>query len=316
MVNFSSDCMLVFGVVQMIVCGVSASASGSQYSQGSKPWIPSSIPPSLSYTNLTSKLDEILARGYLKVGTTGDYKPFTYLVTNTFSLPTTTTNPNTNTTTTIAINTTYIGADISAAQSLSNALGLPHPVQFIPTAWANLTTDLSASKFDIAMSGVSLTLPRARSAFFSTPIQRVGKTGCIRCSDAEKFTSLATIDRGGVRVVVNPGGSNQAFDVANLKKATIVLVQDNNAVYQAVLDGTADAMISDLIEVQLQVRLHPGRLCVVNPEEPWNFEELGYMMGRDGVWKGFVDQWVRVMVGSGGWDETLGMWMDYKWPTV
>ncbi|KAH6712965.1 bacterial extracellular solute-binding protein, family 3, partial [Leptodontidium sp. MPI-SDFR-AT-0119] len=267
-------------------------------------------PPSLTYTNLTSKLDEILSRGYLKVGTTGDYKPFSYLVTNTSLLPTT--NSSTK------INTTYIGADIAAAQSLSNALALPSPVQFIPTAWANLTTDLSANKFDIAMGGISLTLARSRSAFFSTAIQRVGKTGCIRCSDASKFTSLSSIDQPGVRVVVNPGGSNQAFDIANLKAATIVLVKDNNAVYQAVLDGTGDAMISDLIEVELQVKLHPGELCVVNPGDPWNFEELAYMMGRDVVWKNFVDAWVRVMLGGGAWNQTLTTWyvMDYRWPSV
>ncbi|KAH9213361.1 bacterial extracellular solute-binding protein, family 3 [Leptodontidium sp. 2 PMI_412] len=306
MVKISSNCVLAFGLLHTVVSGVSASASGNQYSQNNKPWIPT--PPSLTYTNLTSKLDEILSRGYLKVGTTGDYKPFSYLVTNTSLLPTT--NSSTK------INTTYIGADIAAAQSLSNALALPSPVQFIPTAWANLTTDLSANKFDIAMGGISLTLARSRSAFFSTAIQRVGKTGCIRCSDASKFTSLSSIDQPGVRVVVNPGGSNQAFDIANLKAATIVLVKDNNAVYQAVLDGTGDAMISDLIEVELQVKLHPGELCVVNPGDPWNFEELAYMMGRDVVWKNFVDAWVRVMLGGGAWNQTLTTWMDYRWPNV
>lgn len=87
-----------------------------------------------------------------------------------------------------------------------------------------------------------------------------------------------------------------------------MLVKDNNAVYQAVLDGTGDAMISDLIEVELQVKLHPGELCVVNPGDPWNLEELAYMMGRDVVWKNFVDAWVRVMLGGGAWNQTLTTW--------
>jgi len=303
----SSNYVLVFGLLQAVVPGVDASAPGTQHSQDLKQWIPT--PPTLSYTNLTSQLDQILSRGYLKVGTTGDYKPFSYLVTNTSALP------STNTTST-RINTTFIGADITAAQSLSNALGLAHPVQFVKTAWANLTTDLAAGKFDIAMGGISLTLLRSRSAFFSTAIQRVGKTGCIRCSDSAKFTSLSDIDQAGVKVVVNPGGSNYAFDVANLKSASIVLVEDNNAVYEAVLDGSADAMISDLIEVELQLKLHPGELCIVNPGAPFNFEELAYMMGRDVVWKNFVDAWVHVMLGSGAWNETLSQWMDYKWPSV
>jgi cyclohexadienyl dehydratase len=245
-----------------------------------------------SYSNTTSILDKIQARGYLKVGTTGDYKPFSYKATNLTALPSTP-----------AINTTY-------------SLGLPHPVEFVPTAWANLTSDLVAHRFDVAMSGVSITLARAQKAFFSSAIQRAGKAACVRCSDLSSLGSLAAIDAAGVKVAVNPGGTNEAFDRANLKAAMIVVVPDNNAVYKAVMDGAADAMISDVIEVELQVRLHPGVLCVVNPGETFTFEELGYMVARDVVWKQYLDLFVHVQLGSGGWNRTLEKWMSYKWPSV
>jgi cyclohexadienyl dehydratase len=215
-----------------------------------------------------------------------------------------------------AINTTYIGADIDLAQTLSDSLSLSQPIEFVPTVWANLTADLLSQKFDIAMSGVSITLPRAQKAFFSTAIQRVGKAACVRCADLAKFSTLAAIDTTGVKVAVNPGGINEAFDRATLKTATIVLVQDNNAVYQAVIDGQADAMISDMIEVELQVRLHPGTLCIVNPDEAFTFEELGYMVGRDVVWKQYLDTFVHFQLGSGNWNRTLERWMSYQWPSV
>lgn len=258
-----------------------------------------------SYSNTTSFLDKIQSRSYLKVGTTGDYKPFSYRVTNRTALPATP-----------AINTTYIGADIDMAQLLSNSLGLSGPVEFVPTVWANITSDLVAQKFDIAMSGVSITLARAQKVFFSTAVQRVGKAACVRCADLEKFSSLAAIDTAGVKVAVNPGGTNEAFDRANLKAATIVLVPDNNAVYKAVMDGDADAMISDVVEVELQVRLHPGMLCIVNPDATFTFEELGYMVGRDVVWNQYLDMFVHIQLGSGNWNRTLEKWMEYKWPSV
>lgn len=267
--------------------------------------IPHSYSVPTSYINITSTLEKIQARGYLKVGTTGDYKPFSYKVTNRTALPATP-----------AINTTYIGADIDLAQSLSNSLGLPTPIEFVPTIWANLTTDIAAQKFDIAMSGVSITLARAQKIFFSTAVQRVGKAACVRCADLAKFSSLSAIDTAGVKVAVNPGGTNEAFDRANLKTATIVLVQDNNAVYKAVMDGDADAMISDIIEVELQVRLHEGMLCIVNPNATFTFEELGYMVGQDVVWKRYVDTFVHIQLGSGNWNHILEKWMSYKWPSV
>jgi cyclohexadienyl dehydratase len=166
------------------------------------------------------------------------------------------------------------------------------------------------------MSGVSITLSRAQKGFFSTAIQRVGKAACVRCEDLARFSSLVAIDTAGVKVAVNPGGTNEAFDRANLATATIVLVQDNNAVYQAVVDGQADAMISDIIEVELQVRLHPGTLCIVNPDEAFTFEELGYMIARDAVWKQYLDTFVHVQLGNGNWNRTLEKWMAYQWPSV
>ncbi|KAJ8119054.1 hypothetical protein OPT61_g111 [Boeremia exigua] len=280
-----------------------ATASGEKNDHGTKYSPNYSVPT--SYSNITSILDNIIARGYLKVGTTGDYKPFSYKVTNRTALPATP-----------AINTTYIGADIDLAQSLSNSLGLSRPVEFVPTIWANLTSDIAAQKFDVAMSGVSITLARAQKAFFSTAIQRVGKAACVRCADLAKFSSLAAIDTAGVKVAVNPGGTNEAFDRANLKTAEIVLVQDNNAVYKAVMDGDADAMISDIIEVELQVRLHPEILCIVNPNATFTFEELGYMVGRDVAWKQYMDLFVHIQLGGGGWNRTLEKWMSYKWPSV
>ena len=261
-------------------------------------------PPSLSYANMTSLLDTIKTRGYLRVGTTGDYKPFSYKVTNA-----------TRTANGTSFNTTYIGADIDMAQSLSNALSLPLPPVLIPSIWANLTKDISADKFDIGMGGISITLPRAQTAFFSTPVQRVGKTGCIRCADKAKYTDFASLDVSGVKIAANPGGTNEAFDRANFANAEIVIVDDNNAVYQAVVDGIADAMVSDAIEVELQVNLHDGTLCMVN-EVPWTFEELGYLLPRDQVWKNFVDVWVRIQEGSGAWNATLEKWMEYQWPAV
>ncbi|KAJ0162196.1 Cyclohexadienyl dehydratase [Colletotrichum tanaceti] len=262
---------------------------------------------SLSYTGIGSLLDTIMARGYLNVGTTGDYKPFTYLVKSDTAGDATEAQ---------ATITTYVGADIDAAHSLSAALGLSQPPRLVPTKWANVTSDLVAGKYDIAMGGVSLTLERARTVFFSTAIQRVGKTAAIRCADAGKYKNLASLDKPGVRVAVNPGGTNEAFNRANLKAATVVPIDDKNALYQAVLDNKADAVISDLIEVQLQVKMHQGDICLAELDIPFNFEELGYAMPRDIVWKQFVDNWVDVQLGSGAWNRTLDKWLGYMWPNI
>lgn len=245
-------------------------------------------------------MDEILARGYLRVGTTGDYKPFTYLLASNAST-----------------NESYIGADIDLANSLSTALALPSPVQFIATTWSNLATDLAAGAFDIAMGGISITIARATKFYFSDPAVRAGKVGCIRCSDADKFTSLETLDVVGTTVVVNAGGSNQAFDIANLKNADLLVFEDNTAVYDAVINGEADAMISDVIEVELEVRLSNGTLCLLgDASDPWTFEQLGYFLPRDEAWQNLVNIWLGIQVGNGVLNATMAEWMAFDWTTV
>lgn len=246
-------------------------------------------------------MDEILERGYLRVGTTGDYKPFTHLLAS-------------NATTT---NESYIGVDIDLANALSTALSLPSPVEFVATTWSGLAADLTAGAFDIGMSGISITLARAKTFYFSDPVVRAGKVGCIRCSDADKFTSLETLDVAGTTVVVNAGGTNQAFDEANLKNAELLVVDDNTSVYEAVRNGTADAMISDVVEVELEVRLSNGTLCLLgDAADPWTFERLGYLLPRDEPWRNLVNIWLGIQVGNGGLNETMEKWMSYDWNSV
>ncbi|KAI9357587.1 ABC-type amino acid transporter [Zopfochytrium polystomum] len=247
----------------------------------------------------SSALAAILQRGFLKVGMTGDYRPFSYLVKDPTAFPGGG----------ASINTSYIGADVDMAQSLSNALSLPSPPQLVATTWTNLSADLSAGNSTI-------TTQRAQRFFFTAPGQllRVGKVACVRCADAAAYTSLADVDRPGVRVGVNPGGSNQRFDAANLHNATVVVIADNNAIYDMVANGTVDAMISDKVEVDLQVKLHAGVLCAVNSDKPFTYEQLGYMFPQDSALKNFVDVWLDLMIGSGSWDAILTKWLDYAWP--
>src|SRR5947209_5578916 len=100
----------------------------------------------------SSRLDEIIARGTLRVGLTGDYRPFSTLDKSTGE---------------------YSGLDVDAARNLAQALGVK--LEIVPTTWPSLVADTVSSKFDIGMGGISVTLERQKSAFFSTPVTRTGK---------------------------------------------------------------------------------------------------------------------------------------------
>src|SRR5580704_18288466 len=96
-------------------------------------------------------LRNIRAAGVLRVGTTGDYTPFSLLQPD----------------------GSYQGADIDMAHDLAGRLGVR--AEWVPTVWVDLLDDFLAGRFDIAMGGVTVNPQRAEKAFFSLPTFVDGK---------------------------------------------------------------------------------------------------------------------------------------------
>lgn len=232
----------------------------------------------------SSRLDAIVGRGEVRVCTTGDYRPFTYR----------------------DLNGAYSGIDIDLAKDLADRLKVR--LTFVPTTWANLLDDLGR-RCDLGMGGISITLDRAKRAFFTAPYLRDGKTPITRCENAARFQTLAQIDQPGVRVVVNPGGTNEQFADANLAKATIVRHPDNNTIFDEIVNGHVDLMITDAVETRWQARQHP-ELCAVHPDQPFTFAEKGYLLPRgDIVLQQWVDQWLHFALNDGTYARISKPWL-------
>ena len=219
-----------------------------------------------------SRLDQIVQRGYVRVGTTGDYKPFSYL------------NP---------ANNEYEGHDIDAARLLAESLGVQ--VRFVNTTWPTLLKGLQEDQYDIAMCGITRTLARQRVAALSHPYINVGKSPLIRAADRQRFKTLADIDQPGVKIGVNPGGTNQRFVDANIKKATVVVIEKNLSIPEKVAAGEVDVMITDNVEAMLVAKQDP-RLYAVDPENTYTKDDFGYLLPRDDqAWINYVNLWVDLM---------------------
>ena len=126
--------------------------------------------------------------------------------------------------------------------SLAQSLGVR--LEIVKTSWSTLKSDLQTNSFDIAMGGITITLDRQKVGLFSSPVFSSGKTPITRCGDEPKYETIAAIDQPGVHVIVNPGGTNERFDRAHLQKATIIQWGDNATIFDALVEGKADLMIT------------------------------------------------------------------------
>ena len=233
----------------------------------------------MTFPNISPALARIRAAGVLRVGTTGDYPPFCRR----------------------RADGGYEGADIEMAHDLAERLRVR--VAFVPSVWVELLDDFIADKFDIAMGGVTVTAARAEMAFFSVPTFVDGKRPLTRREFRDRFTSIEAINQPGVRVIANPGSANEVFARANFTRATVTIHHDNATVFDELVAGRADVMVTDGLEADHQAQLHPELVAV--PVAPWTRLEKAYMFARDPAMKDYVDTWLAAAFASGQWQRAL-----------
>ena len=272
---------------RLSVSQAAAAASGIDAAATAAMPAPSPAPspvPTSAPMSAPSRLDSVLASHRLRVCTTGDYKPYSFL------------RPDGD----------YEGIDIELVQSLAKSLGAS--VEYVQTAWPRLMDDFT-SRCDIAVGGVSTTLERQKRAAFSAPYMVDGKTPITRCDAVSRFQTLSDIDQPSTRVIVNPGGTNEKFAREHFTHAQIQVYPDNVTIFSQIAQGHADVMITDASETLLQHKLNPS-LCPVNPDKPLQYGEKAFMVPRgDVAFQQYVDQWLHLTRASGDFQRIVDGWL-------
>ncbi len=212
-----------------------------------------------TYTNIPidGKVAEIVERGTILFGTTGDYRPLSFCEPD----------------------GTYWGFGIEVAKEIARRLGVN--IEFKKTSWPTLTEDVLAEpqKFDLAIGGITITDARRETMLMSEGYLANGKTILCRASEADRYRSLADIDKPEVTVMVNPGGLNEQFANENLTHANIVVHQKNEEIPTLVAEGAANVMITEITEAPYYVQTDP-RLAAPLLNDPFTHGEIGVLMQK------------------------------------
>ena len=202
-------------------------------------------------------IERIVERGKLLVGTTGDYRPLSYQ----------------------EADCSYWGFGIEMAGKIAERLGVN--IEFVQTSWPTLSADVQAEPqtFDLATGGITITYARKETMLMSEGYLCNGKTILCRADEADRYQSLADIDRPEVRAMVNPGGLNEKFALANLTHAQIIVHQKNEEIPSQVAEGKADVMITEITEAPWYVQNDP-RLAAPLLNSPFTHGEIGVLMRK------------------------------------
>ena len=202
------------------------------------------------------RLDKIMESKVIRVGTPGDYRPFA-----------------------IKTDTGYAGHDIDLIELMAKEMGVK--VEYVPTSWPNLLKDMQASKFDVAVGGITRNLGRIRYVEMLPGYAPFGKVALVRSAERAKYMTLEDLNKPTVRVIKNPGGTNEAFVLEQLKTAQVSTHDKNAEIPALIADGKGDVMITETYEALYYSKADPRLYAafIDAPLTPKNY--LGFMIPTD-----------------------------------
>ena len=244
-------------------------------------------PPSMAQAK--SKLTQILERGTLRVGTTGDFNPM--------SMKDTATN-------------TLTGFDIEAMTQLATDMGVK--IEFVPAEWATLVNGIVADRFDI-FSGASLSMARAKTVAFSNPYLFAGTVPLVSKKGGAKLTTWDSINNPNVTVAVLMGTVFDQQARAIFPKAKVRAVEKPATGYQEVLAGRAQVTITSNVEAATLVKTYPDLQQVGSSAEMRNKRPFAYPLPQgDEVWLTFVNNWISLKEAEGYFATLEAKWLSAK----
>ena len=229
----------------------------------------------LSFTQAAQagpRLDKIMESKVIRVGTPGDYRPFA-----------------------IKTDTGFSGHDIDLIETMAKELGVK--VEYVQTSWPNLMKDLQSNQFDVAVGGITRNVNRMRVVDMLPGYAPFGKVALVRTADKAKFTTAESLNQPSVRVIKNPGGTNETYVLANLKAAQVATHDKNAEIPALIAEGKGDVMITETYEAlhyaKADPRLHAAFIdAPLTPKNTLGFmlptDDADYVRVMDFVW-GLVD---------------------------
>lgn len=196
----------------------------------------------------------------LRVGTSGDYAPFSIM------------GPS-----------GWAGFDVEVARRFAH--DTRRQLRLVEFRWPALEFDLASNRFDVAMSGVTMRPWRARVGTFTRPVARVGAMLVTRPG---RGASLADLDVAERRIGVNAGGHLERVARRLFRHAEVVPIADNRQLVYELGAGTVDGVLSDELEGPLFQRVLPDAILI----GPLTNDRKAYL-ARDPALADELDRWLR-----------------------
>ncbi len=232
-----------------------------------------------------STLEKILRTGELRVGFEAGYMPFEM------------TDKRGN----------FVGFDIDMAKEMAKAMG----VKFVPvnTAWDGIIPSLLTDKFDIIMSGMTVTQERNLKINFADPYIVVGQTVLLDKKHEATVTSWRDLNDPKYTVTSKLGTTGEQAVRRMMPRAQYKSFETETEAALEVVNGKADAFVYDLpFCVVFNAQQSADRLVFL--DEPFTFEPLAWGIRKgDPDFMNWLNNFLRQVKNDGRYDRMYEKWI-------
>jgi polar amino acid transport system substrate-binding protein len=232
-----------------------------------------------------STVEQILKKGELRVGFEAGYMPFEMTDKK----------------------GRFVGFDMDMAKEMAKAMG----VKFVPvnTAWDGIIPALITKKFDIIMSGMTVTQERNLKINFCDPYIIVGQTILLNKKHEGKVKSYRDLNNKKYTVTSKLGTTGEQAVKRMIPKSNYKSFETETEAALEVVNGKADAFVYDLpMCVVFNAQQGAGNLVFL--DEPFTYEPLAWAINKgDPDFLNWLNNFLNQVRNDGRYDRFYNKWI-------
>lgn len=231
-----------------------------------------------------STLNEVIQRGTLRVGMEPGYMPFEMRNKK----------------------GEVVGFDVDVAKVMAKAMGVE--LEIVPTAWDGIIPALLTDKFDIIMSGMTVTPERNLQVNFADPVIVAGLTVLVHKKHKDEVSSYRDLNDPKYTIATKLGVTADYATKRYMSRANIKLFETESDAAVEVMNGKADAFVYDLPFNVIYVAQNGDNLYHL--DEPFTYEPLAWAVRKgDPDFINWLNNFLKQIRGDGTYDRIYQKWI-------
>ncbi len=240
----------------------------------------------LSVPAFSGSLEEIQKRGSLRVGMEPGYMPFE--LTNKKG--------------------EIVGFDVDMARRMAKAMDVE--LELVSTAWDGIIPALITKKFDIIMSGMTLTQQRNMQINFASPYIVIGQTILLKKDLAGTIKSYKDLNDPKYTVASKLGTTGEQGTKRMIPKAKYISYETEQEGVLELVNGKIDAFIYDL-PYNAAAYVQRGQGKMVHLDTPFTYEPLAWAVRKgDPDFLNWLDNFLVQAKNDGTYDKIYHKWFE------